>query len=76
MRHKECAIVLTLIIKQGKRVGGRERKNEEVTEAVAVTGAFFSRAVLFLVSLSGRSVAGSVERIAEADVCIPLPGNL
>lgn len=44
MRHEECAIVLTLIIKWGKRVGGRvggrerERKNEEVT--VAVTGTF------------------------------------
>lgn len=55
--------------KRGEGRGGR--KNEEVTEAAAVADTFFSGAVLFLVSLSSRAVAGSVECIAGADVCIP-----
>ena len=61
MRHKECAIVLTLIIKEWK--GGRGRKNEEVTAVVAVTGTFslelcFPRVIIKQIS-SGKCGAQS-----------------
>lgn len=53
----------------------QETKNEEVTVVEAQT--CYSRVTgffpFFPVSLSGRSVAGSADRSAEADVCIPTP---
>lgn len=69
MRDKECSIVLNN--EKGQR-GGRKRKNEEVTLALAVTNTFgpepwFPHAIIK--EISRRK---ATECIAEGDVCIPM----